>query len=59
MKYDKKEKAVYMELVDLEHCNFNHDDFIRELAIAGIEDKEARFPDFLIVKLKDGTIRIK
>lgn len=38
IKYDPKTNVVTMDLVDLEHCGFDHDEFKAALFLAGMDD---------------------
>jgi hypothetical protein len=51
--FDRETKTVSMNLVDLEHCGFDHDDYLGELFLAGLnaDDPELQWPDTLIVKM--------
>lgn len=54
--YDWSTKTVTMDLVDLEHCNFDVEEYHDELHLAGIEHKDAQWPDFLLVRFKSGAV---
>ena len=56
MRYLKDKKVVIMDLADLEHCGFSHDEFDFELRTRGIEDPEARWPVALIVNFGGGAV---
>jgi len=56
MKYLKDKSIVVMDLIDLEHCGFDHDDFDFELRASGIRDREARWPVALIVNFAGGAV---
>lgn len=58
MKYDPKSKTLKMDLVDLEHCGFDHDEFEAELHLAGIEDPGARWPEKLEVEFRGGAVKV-
>lgn len=49
--YDPENKVMFMDLVDLEHCGFDHNEFAAELNIVGVEDK---WPIALIVNFAGG-----
>lgn len=52
IKYDAETKTVTMDLVDLEHCGFDHDEYLQEVFLAGLSDtyKSIQWPETLIVK---------
>lgn len=66
--FDKTTNAVVMDLVDLEHCGFSHDEFLSELFLSGILDiddnlrdpqagsADPRFPMAIIVNVGGGHI---
>lgn len=56
MEYFKDQNLVVMDLVDLEHCGFDHEDFDFELRARGIEDVKARQPVAVIVNFAGGHI---
>ena len=56
MKYIKDKNIVVMDLIDLEHCGFDHEDFDFELRASGIRDREARCPVALIVNFAGGAV---
>jgi len=56
LKYIKEKSVVLMDLIDLEHCGFDHEDFDFELKASGIRDKEARWPVALIVNFAGGAV---
>ena len=56
MKYIKDKNIVVMDLMDLEHCGFDHEDFEFELRTSGIRDREARWPVALIVNFAGGAV---
>ena len=56
MKYIKDKNIVVMDLMDLEHCGFDHEDFEFELRTSGIRDREARWPAALIVNFAGGAV---
>ncbi len=56
MKYLREQALVVMDLVDLEHCGFDHGNFDFELQSSGIEDTTARWPVALIVNFLGGHI---
>ena len=45
-----------MDLADLEHCGFSHDEFDFELRTSGTEDPEARWPVALVVNFGGGAV---
>jgi len=55
IRYYPKEGVIVMDLVDLEHCGFNHDDFAGELFLAGIENSPL-WPVALIVNFGGGAV---
>jgi hypothetical protein len=52
MRFDKKTKTLEMDLINLEHCDFNYGIFLGELFLNGIDDPEAERPEKLIVNFK-------
>jgi len=56
MRYIKDRNIVVMDLIDLEHCGFNHDDFDFELKACGVNDPEARWPVALVVNFAGGGV---
>lgn len=56
MEYIKSENLVVLDLVDLEHCGFNHEEFDFELRVSGIEDPEARWPTALVINFSGGAV---
>jgi len=56
MEYFKDQNLVVMDLVDLEHCAFDHELFDFELRADGIEQSEARLPVALMVNFAGGHI---
>ena len=56
MRYIKDKNIVVMDLMDLEHCGFDHEDFDFELRACGIRDREARWPVALIVNFAGGPV---
>jgi hypothetical protein len=54
--YDRTTKTTTMNLVDLEHCGFDVDEYHDELYLAGIEDENAKWPDSLLVRFKKGAV---
>lgn len=56
IRYDPDKHAVIMDLVDLEHCGFHHDQFDWELGAVGIEDRAARWPIVLVVNFAGGHV---
>lgn len=55
IRYDKEAKMVVMDLVDLEHCGFNLDEFAGELQLAGVE-QSALWPTVLLVRFRGGVV---
>ncbi len=56
MRYIKGKNVVIMDLMDLEHCGFDHEDFDFELRASGINDPEARWPVALVVNFGGGAV---
>jgi hypothetical protein len=56
MKFHKDLKIITMSLVDLEHCGFNYEEFLGELFLNGIDDKEAEMPVMLAVDFIGGAV---
>lgn len=56
MKYLRDQGLVEMDLVDLEHCGFDHGNFDFELQSQGIDDIAARWPMALIINFRGGHI---
>jgi len=56
MEYLKDQDLVVMNLVDLEHCGFDHELFDFELRADGIEDSKARRPVAVAVNFAGGHI---
>lgn len=56
MEYIKSKSLVIMDLIDLEHCGFNHNDFDFELRVSGIEDPEAKWPAAMVVNFSGGAV---
>lgn len=57
--YDPATFTVVMDLTDLEHCGFNHDDFIGELLTSGMSDETvatAQWPVALVVNFAGGYV---
>lgn len=57
--YRSTDRVVVMDLVDLEHCGFSHDDFVDELFTSGLDDAsqiEAQWPVALIVNFAGGHV---
>lgn len=48
--------VVVMNLVDLEHCGFEHDTFDWELRASGIDDPAASWPVALLVNFAGGAM---
>jgi len=57
--YDEETKTVSMDLVDLEHCGFDHAEYCAELFLAGLNefDPHLQWPDKLIVNFAGGCIK--
>jgi len=47
---------VVMDLVDLEHCGFDHEEFTSELLMSGVENKDALWPIAIIVNVGGGHV---
>ena len=57
IRYDVQNQVVVMDLVDLEHCGFNHDAYRGELFLSGIDETpETTFPLAIIVNVAGGHI---
>jgi len=56
MRYIPKHNLVVMNLVDLEHCGFSHDDFDFELRVVDCHLEEARWPTAILVNFGGGHI---
>lgn len=56
--YDPRTKTIYMSLVDLEHCGFDHVEFESELRMAGLDrnDKNLLWPETLVVNFAGGAV---
>lgn len=52
--YDPKTKVMTMNLADLVHCGFNHEEFRDALFIDGLDDTIV--PEKLVVNLSDAGI---
>ena len=56
MRFLPKKRVVVMDLVDLEHCGFDVEEFHSELFLHGIDDVEATFPLALVVNFAGGHV---
>ncbi len=56
IEFDEKNGVVVMDLVDLEHCGFDHEAYDFELDCRGIEGRAARFPFAIIVNVSGGHL---
>lgn len=56
IQYDSQQRIVVMDLTDLEHCGFDHDEFDSELRLRGIDDPNARFPFAIVVNVAGGHV---
>ena len=56
IEYNATIQVVVMDLVDLEHCGFRHDDFVFELQAGGIDAPAARWPVALLVNFAGGAV---
>ncbi len=56
MRFNKEKRIMIMNLVDLEHCGFDWDEYCSELRMHGIADEEARNPIAIIVNFAGGAI---
>jgi hypothetical protein len=56
IKWNAKTSTLTMDLFNLEHCDFSHDEFDGELHLNGIDDPKARWPETLVVRFKDGSV---
>ena len=54
--YHPEQQIVVMDLVDLDHCSFDHDEFDDELTIRGITEQAARFPFAIVVNVAGGHL---
>ena len=54
MKWDANKKVMVMDLMDLEHCGFNHEEYLGELHLHGIDDKGAEDPFAILVNFAGG-----
>ena len=52
--YDAEHRVIVMDLVDLEHCGFDYDEFYYEIETSGITDEDAAFPMALLVNFAGG-----
>jgi hypothetical protein len=50
--YDKKTETVTMDLINLEHCGFNQDEFLQELFLSGIDEKGCTFPNKIVINFR-------
>lgn len=57
-RYDPDTDTVYMDLMDLEHCGFDHDAYDSELWVHGIEAEAARWPKALVVRFREGAVNL-
>jgi len=55
-RFNKEKRIVIMNLVDLEHCGFDWEEYCSELRMHGIADEEARNPIAIIVNFAGGAI---
>ncbi len=56
IEYNATIQVVVMDLVDLEHCGFRHDDFVFELQAGGINVPAAAWPVALLVNFAGGAV---
>jgi len=54
IKYDPKTNVLTMDLTDLEHCGFDHDEFKAALFLAGIDDTIV--PEKLVVNFSASVV---
>ena len=57
--YDPATLTVVMDLTDLEHCGFNHDDYFGELLTSGMSDEtanDAQWPVAIMVNFAGGYV---
>lgn len=57
--YDPATLTVVMDLTDLEHCGWDHDDFVGELLTSGMSDETvmtAQWPVALMVNFAGGYV---
>jgi len=51
-----EERVLVLDLVDLEHMGFDHDDMDGELFLHGLDDPECRRPDLIVVNFRGGGV---
>ena len=56
MRFIKDKRIMVMSLVDLEHCGFDYNEYIGELFLHGIDEKEAEIPVMMVVDFAGGAI---
>ncbi len=57
IEFDPESKTLKMDLVNLEHCGFDHDAFEAELHLSGIKDPGALWPEKLEVQIRGGAVK--
>lgn len=59
IKFDPETKTVTMDLVDLEHCGFDHDDYKSELFLAGLNDTDPviTWPEKMVINFAGGAVK--
>jgi hypothetical protein len=61
--YDPKTKTIKMDLVDLEHCGFDHTEYQSELFMAGLleinkPNPALEWPETMIINFSGGAVKI-
>lgn len=56
IKFFPDQRVITMDLVDLEHCGFDHEEYVGELHLGGIDDERAKFPLALLVNVAGGHV---
>ena len=56
MKWDNDKKIIVMDLMDLEHCGFNYEEYLGELHLHGIDNESAENPIAIIVNFAGGHV---
>ena len=61
IRYDAASKTIHMNLVDLEHCGFDHELYRSELFCGGLDedDEGLLWPDWVIVNFAGGAVVIE
>ncbi|HWQ19430.1 MAG TPA: hypothetical protein VN455_06590 [Methanotrichaceae archaeon] len=57
IRYDLATKTMHMDLYDLEHCMFDHEEYLGELFLHGMDETnpDLAWPDKLVVNFKQGA----